>query len=182
MVVVYDASWNVSNDLQAQDRAYRIGQTKFTQVYRLVSSGTIEEMVSHFLAHFSYIKIYNRQVYKQQLAGIGLDRNNERRLFEGVAGMKGQEGELFGLLNLLRLNAKCVTEGTQRRTPAHRVEIVEKAREEEKQFRIEEEKSVEEENAGTKEPKPLGEEEFDIQELFAEDGPNEYPTNEITPS
>jgi transposase len=31
--------------MQAQDRAYRIGQTKFTQVYRFVSVGTVEELV-----------------------------------------------------------------------------------------------------------------------------------------
>jgi SNF2 family DNA or RNA helicase len=28
VVVVFDPNWNVSHDLQAQDRAYRIGQTK----------------------------------------------------------------------------------------------------------------------------------------------------------
>lgn len=35
IVVVYDASWNVTHDLQAQDRAYRIGQTKHTDVRSL---------------------------------------------------------------------------------------------------------------------------------------------------
>ena len=28
VVVVFDPNWNVTNDLQAQDRCYRIGQTK----------------------------------------------------------------------------------------------------------------------------------------------------------
>jgi len=110
IVVVFDTSWNVSHDLQAQDRAYRIGQTKFTEVYRLVSVGTIEEMV------------YNRQVYKQQLASIGLEGSHERRYFAGVAGVKGQEGEIFGLLNLLKHNAKSLT-----------TELLQKAKDEDKE-------------------------------------------------
>jgi SNF2 family DNA or RNA helicase len=36
IVVVFDASWNVTHDLQAQDRAYRIGQQKHTDVPPLV--------------------------------------------------------------------------------------------------------------------------------------------------
>lgn len=45
VVVVFDTSWNVSNDLQAQDRAHRLGQTMHTEVFRFVSAGTIEELV-----------------------------------------------------------------------------------------------------------------------------------------
>ena len=42
-VIFYDHDWNPANDLQAQDRAYRIGQTKPVTVYRLISKGAIEE-------------------------------------------------------------------------------------------------------------------------------------------
>jgi hypothetical protein len=31
-------------DLQAQDRAFRIGQRKFVSIYRLITAGTIEEV------------------------------------------------------------------------------------------------------------------------------------------
>lgn len=42
-VIIYDIDWNPQNDLQAMDRAYRIGQTKAVTVYRLVTEHSIEE-------------------------------------------------------------------------------------------------------------------------------------------
>lgn len=41
--------------MQARERAWRIGQRKEVTVYRLITSGTIEE------------KVYQRQIYKQFL-------------------------------------------------------------------------------------------------------------------
>ncbi|EEQ32857.1 hypothetical protein McanMca71_003284 [Microsporum canis] len=87
-VVVVDPNWNPSYDLQAQDRAYRIGQLRDVEVFRLVSAGTIEEIV------------YARQIYKQQQANIGYSASTERRYFRGVQEKKDQKGEIFGLANL----------------------------------------------------------------------------------
>ena len=47
-VVIYDIDWNPQNDVQAMDRAYRIGQTKPVQVYKLITEHTIEERISEF--------------------------------------------------------------------------------------------------------------------------------------
>ncbi|XP_043234686.1 lymphocyte-specific helicase-like [Amphibalanus amphitrite] len=44
-VIIYDSDWNPQCDLQAQDRAHRIGQTKPVVVYRLVAGGTIDERI-----------------------------------------------------------------------------------------------------------------------------------------
>ena len=44
-VVIVDPSWNPAHDLQAQDRAFRIGQRRDVNVYRLVAAGTLEEMI-----------------------------------------------------------------------------------------------------------------------------------------
>jgi len=44
-VVLYDTCWNPQVDLQAQDRAHRIGQTKQVKVYRLITENTVEERV-----------------------------------------------------------------------------------------------------------------------------------------
>ena len=54
-VIIYDPSWNPSDDAQAVDRAYRIGQTRRVTVYRLLIGGSIEE------------KIYERQIHKTGL-------------------------------------------------------------------------------------------------------------------
>lgn len=45
VVILYDSDWNPQMDLQAQDRAHRIGQKKPVNVYRLVTEHTIEEKV-----------------------------------------------------------------------------------------------------------------------------------------
>ena len=95
-VVVFDPHWNPSYDLQAQDRAYRIGQVRNVEVFRLVSAGTIEEIV------------YARQIYKQQQANIGYNASNERRYFKGVQQDPERKGEIFGLQNLFSFQANQV--------------------------------------------------------------------------
>jgi hypothetical protein len=87
-VVIVDPNWNPAYDLQAQDRAYRLGQTRDVEVFRLISAGTIEEVV------------YARQIYKQQQANIGYNASVERRYFKGVQDQKELKGEIFGLANL----------------------------------------------------------------------------------
>ena len=45
VVVLYDSDWNPQVDLQAQDRAHRIGQTKPVKVYRMITADTVEEKI-----------------------------------------------------------------------------------------------------------------------------------------
>ncbi|XP_063043760.1 DNA excision repair protein ERCC-6-like 2 [Engraulis encrasicolus] len=102
VVILFDPTWNPANDLQAIDRVYRIGQCRDVTVFRLISLGTVEEV------------IYLRQVYKQQLQSSVVGRENSRRYFEAVQGKAsvGQAGELFGLRNLFRLqlDGTCLTQ------------------------------------------------------------------------
>ncbi|XP_072024091.1 uncharacterized protein [Amphiura filiformis] len=89
VVIIYDPNWNPTYDLQAQDRAYRIGQHRDVRVYRLISAGSIEE------------NMYLRQIYKQQIASVAIESENAKRYFTGVAG--NNSGELFGLTNMFEL-------------------------------------------------------------------------------
>ncbi|XP_053433121.1 DNA excision repair protein ERCC-6-like 2 isoform X2 [Nycticebus coucang] len=99
VVVLFDPTWNPANDLQAIDRAYRIGQCRDVKVLRLVSLGTVEEIM------------YLRQVYKQQLHCVVVGSENAKRYFEAVQGSKEHRGELFGIHNLFRLRPQgsCLT-------------------------------------------------------------------------
>lgn len=45
IVILYDSDWNPQADLQAMDRAHRIGQKKQVQVFRFVTEHAIEEKV-----------------------------------------------------------------------------------------------------------------------------------------
>lgn len=42
-VILFDSDWNPQQDLQAQDRAHRIGQKNPVIIYRLATKGTVEE-------------------------------------------------------------------------------------------------------------------------------------------
>jgi hypothetical protein len=44
-VIFFDNDWNPQMDLQAQDRAHRIGQKKPVLVFRLVTKSTVEERI-----------------------------------------------------------------------------------------------------------------------------------------
>jgi SNF2 family DNA or RNA helicase len=45
--IIFDSDWNPQNDLQAQARCHRIGQTKNVKVYRLLTRKTYEMQMFH---------------------------------------------------------------------------------------------------------------------------------------
>ena len=48
-VIIFDSDWNPQNDLQAESRAHRIGQTRVVNIYRLLSKGTVGKCLSYFV-------------------------------------------------------------------------------------------------------------------------------------
>lgn len=79
-VIIYDPDWNPSTDVQARERAWRLGQKRDVTVYRLMTAGTIEE------------KIYHRQIFKQFLTNKILKDPKQRQTF--------QFGDLHDLFSL----------------------------------------------------------------------------------
>ncbi|XP_072107979.1 DNA repair and recombination protein RAD54B isoform X1 [Mobula birostris] len=65
-LVLYDIDWNPANDVQAMARVWRDGQRRPVHIYRLLTTGTIEE------------KIYQRQISKQSLSGAVVDLKKKR--------------------------------------------------------------------------------------------------------
>lgn len=69
-VIIYDPDWNPSTDVQARERAWRLGQKRDVTIYRLMTAGTIEE------------KIYHRQIFKQFLTNKILKDPKQRSTFQ----------------------------------------------------------------------------------------------------
>ncbi|XP_036088770.1 DNA repair and recombination protein RAD54B isoform X3 [Rousettus aegyptiacus] len=70
-LILYDIDWNPATDIQAMSRVWRDGQKHPVHIYRLLTTGTIEE------------KIYQRQISKQGLSGavVDLTRTSEHMQF-----------------------------------------------------------------------------------------------------
>lgn len=94
-VIIYDPDWNPSTDMQARERAWRLGQKQDVAIYRLIMAGSIEE------------KIYHRQIFKQFLTNKILKDPKQKRFFKmtdmydlftlGDDQVKGTEtADLFG--------------------------------------------------------------------------------------
>ncbi|XP_008278401.1 TATA-binding protein-associated factor 172 [Stegastes partitus] len=63
-VVFVEHDWNPMRDLQAMDRAHRIGQKRVVNVYRLITRGTLEE------------KIMGLQKFKMSIANTVISQDN----------------------------------------------------------------------------------------------------------
>ncbi|XP_013863536.1 DNA repair and recombination protein RAD54-like [Austrofundulus limnaeus] len=64
-LVMFDPDWNPANDEQAMARVWRDGQKKTCYIYRLLSTGTIEE------------KILQRQAHKKALSSCVVDEEQD---------------------------------------------------------------------------------------------------------
>lgn len=62
--VIFDASFNPSDDLQAIGRVYRYGQKKTTFIYRFIMDFSLEK------------SIYDHQIKKQQISNRIVDKEN----------------------------------------------------------------------------------------------------------
>ena len=89
-VIIFDSDWNPQMDLQAQDRAHRIGQKKPVNVFRLVTQDSIE------------VKIVERAERKLLLDAVVIQQG---RLQEQNKGLSKNE-----MLSMIRFGADAIFE------------------------------------------------------------------------
>nr|CCC89438.1 putative transcription activator [Trypanosoma congolense IL3000] len=99
-VIIYDSDWNPQMDLQAQDRAHRIGQQRLVRVYRFITDGTLEE------------RMYQRALKKLYLDAMVVQQSRVRRR-SGNSDMSREEilsAIRFGAEEIFRARDEDVTE------------------------------------------------------------------------
>ncbi|KAG5519323.1 hypothetical protein PMAC_001948 [Pneumocystis sp. 'macacae'] len=75
-VIFVEHDWNPMKDLQAMDRAHRIGQKNVVNVYRLITKGTLEEKIMRFKLNIA------SSIINQQNFGLStMDTNQILDLF-----------------------------------------------------------------------------------------------------
>jgi ATP-dependent helicase STH1/SNF2 len=82
-VIIFDSDWNPHADLQAQDRAHRIGQTKAVLILRFITEKSVEEAM------------YSRALYKLDID----DKVIQAGRFDNKSTSEEQEALLKAILN-----------------------------------------------------------------------------------
>ena len=96
-LVLVDSSWNPAHDLQAQARIWRDGQTKSCYIYRLLSTGTIEE------------RMFQRQELKGALARtLGFRSTSAATSDAGAGNTTFTQAELRDLFSYVK-DTRCDT-------------------------------------------------------------------------
>ncbi|KEF57841.1 uncharacterized protein A1O9_05762 [Exophiala aquamarina CBS 119918] len=80
-VILFDSDWNPQQDLQAMDRAHRIGQTKPVIVYRLATRGTVEETLLY------------KADGKRKLEKLVIQKGKFKSLLSSTQGLSGTDAE-----------------------------------------------------------------------------------------
>ena len=101
--ILFDSDWNPQVDMQAMARVHRIGQTKPVHVYRLVTSGTVEERIVQRAEKKLYL---DQMVNRDQVANRGV----EAAAAAGAAGSAAaaeEELSASDMLSMLKFGAQC---------------------------------------------------------------------------
>ena len=91
IVIMYDHNWNPVKDMQAIDRAHRIGQKKSVFVYRLITVNSIEEQLISLQTFKKYIA--NNLVENSGVSDIKVNSNSIMESFEAFSSDKNNSGK-----------------------------------------------------------------------------------------
>ncbi|CAA0813205.1 Protein CHROMATIN REMODELING 5 [Striga hermonthica] len=93
-VIIFDSDWNPQNDLQAMSRAHRIGQQEVVNIYRFVTSKSVEE------------DILERAKKKMVLDHLVIQKLNAEGRLEKKESKKGSSFDKNELSAILRFGAE----------------------------------------------------------------------------
>ncbi|GAB4856000.1 Protein CHROMATIN REMODELING 5 [Ancistrocladus abbreviatus] len=93
-VIIFDSDWNPQNDLQAMSRAHRIGQQEVVNIYRFVTSKSVEE------------DILERAKKKMVLDHLVIQKLNAEGRLEKKEAKKGSTFDKNELSAILRFGAE----------------------------------------------------------------------------
>ncbi|KAF5751614.1 Chromatin remodeling complex subunit isoform 1 [Tripterygium wilfordii] len=93
-VIIFDSDWNPQNDLQAMSRAHRIGQQEVVNIYRFVTSKSVEE------------DILERAKKKMVLDHLVIQKLNAEGRLEKKEAKKGSYFDKNDLSAILRFGAE----------------------------------------------------------------------------
>ena len=108
-VILYDSDWNPQVDLQAMERAHRIGQVKPVRVYRLVCSGSVEERMVSRAEKKLFLNAMVAETDAEEMDDNEVDheeKDDENQAL-GIGGATMSKGELA---SLIRFGANAVFE------------------------------------------------------------------------
>lgn len=95
-VILFDSDWNPQQDLQAMDRAHRIGQTRNVIVYRFATRNTVEQkLLESAEAKRRLEKLVIRKGGVRNNAGRGVDREQEVEELQKL--LRRSDGEKFDI-------------------------------------------------------------------------------------
>jgi len=120
-VIIYDSDWNPQMDLQAMDRAHRIGQTKQVIVYRLITKDSIEVKMAekaacklkldHLIIQTGRLAEKNTLVGKNEMAEW-IQFGAQKILQAGEGGI-ANEDDIDKILEISEEKSKIITDKVQ---------------------------------------------------------------------
>ncbi|KAF2629001.1 ISWI chromatin-remodeling complex ATPase ISW2 [Macroventuria anomochaeta] len=95
-VILFDSDWNPQQDLQAMDRAHRIGQTRNVIVYRFATRNTVEQkLLESAEAKRRLEKLVIRKGGVRNNAGRGVEKEQEVEELQKL--LRKSDGERFDI-------------------------------------------------------------------------------------
>jgi len=102
IVVLYDSDWNPQIDLQAMDRAHRIGQKKPVSVFRFITENTIEE------------KMVEKQALKLKLDSVIIQKGRAATKGQGFSKEELKDVVNYGADEIFQVGDSCTNEDIEK--------------------------------------------------------------------